>query len=122
MLGVGTVTTVGMMLTCKSRELGRTTVLSLNNYSWDDIDLEGGCPKGDFNTGWELGCVGLEVVTVPSGVGTKTGSWDSCNRMIGRWIIPSGLGTPGSWDFAGFEVATVPRDGIHGYIYKKSQL
>ena len=45
-----------------------------NNYSWDDIDLEGGCPKGDFNTGWELGCVGLEVVTVPSGVGTKTGS------------------------------------------------
>ena len=71
-----------------SRELGRTTVLSFNNYSWDDIDLEGGCPKGDFNTGWELGCVGLEVVTVPSGVGTKTGSWDSCNRMIGRWDHP----------------------------------
>ena len=62
-----TMLSVGMLLTCKSRELGRTTVLSLNNYSWDDIDLEGGCPKGDFNTGWELGCVGLEVVTVELG-------------------------------------------------------
>ena len=60
-----------------------------------------------------LGRADSEVVTVPSGLGQRLGVGTVATACLEGGIIPSGLGTPGSWDFAGFEVATVPSGTVY---------